>query len=277
MRPKTGRSQATESDNQPPMKRLLTSPGYLLGAIIALALTGCNTTYEMEVDAITNPTMTDADSYIIVPRDPETDVNDLRYKETVNYIKTALSGKGMYEALNAQDADMIIEVDYGMEPPRREYKVVEEPVFATIQQPDSIQTVTQRDPATGRMITYTVRVPGARSRELIGYQERLIAVIVNEKYMELTAKENLLEATGDVPAQEIWSVRVKNYDESDDLREYLPIMAASVADYVGEDTGTNHSVRLKEKDEVVQFIKRGINKKPENANLLVKESEKTSI
>jgi hypothetical protein len=40
-------------------------------------------------------------------------------------------------------------------------------------------------------------------------------------------------------------------------------MAASVADYVGEDTGTNHSVRLKEKDEVVQFIKRGINKKPE--------------
>ena len=83
--------------------------------------------------------------------------------------------------------------------------------------------------------------------------------------MELTAKENLFDQSGDIPAQEIWSVRVKNYDENDDLREYLPIMAASVADYVGEDTGTNHSVRLKEKDEVVQFIKRGINKKPEDA------------
>ncbi len=158
---------------------------------------------------------------------------------------------------------MVVEVDYGMEPPRREFKVIEEPVFATIQQPDTIQTVSQRDPKTGRVITYTVRVPGARSRELIGYQERLVSVIVNEKYMELTAKENLLEESGDVPAQEIWSVRVKNYDENDDLREYLPIMAASVADYVGEDTGTNQSVRLKEKDEVVQFIKRGINKKPE--------------
>jgi len=250
------------------MKRLQPNSYLLAGAVLAIGLlSGCNTTYEMEVDAITNPAVADAESYIIVPRDPETDTNDLRYKETVNYIKTALSGKGMYEALTAQDADMVIEVDYGMEPPRREFKVVEEPVFATIQQPDTIQTVSQRDPATGRIITYSVRVPGARSRELVGYQERLISVIVNEKYMELTAKENLLEQSGDIPAQEIWSVRVKNYDESDDLREYLPIMAASVADYVGEDTGTNHSVRLKEKDEVVQFIKRGINKKPESTTL----------
>ena len=150
---------------------------FRIGAFLAIALlSGCNTTYEMEVDAITNPAVSDAESYVIVPRDPETDINDLRYKETVAYIKTALSGKGMYEALSAQDADMVVEVDYGMEPPRREFKVVEEPVFATIQQPDRIQTVSQRDPKTGRVITYTVRVPGARSRELIGYQERLISI-----------------------------------------------------------------------------------------------------
>ena len=234
-------------------------PFYLIGAAFALLLAGCNTTYEMEVDAIKNPAIQDAESYVIIPRDPEQDVNDLRYKETVNYIKTALSGKGMYEAINAAEADMVIEIDYGMEPPRREMKVVEEPVFATIQEPDSMQTVQQRDPKTGRIITYTVRVPGRRSRELVGYQERLVAVIINEKYMELTAKENMLEAaSSDIPAQEIWSVRVRNYDENDDLREYLPIMAASVADYVGEDTGSNHNVKIKDNDEVVQFIKRGI-------------------
>lgn len=232
---------------------------YVLGAACALLFWGCNTTYEMEVDAIQNPTIQDADSYVIVPRDPEQDVNDLRYKETVSYIKTALSGKGMYEAIDAQEADMVIEIDYGMEPPRREMKVVEEPVFATIQEPDTYQTVSQQDPKTGRVITYTVRIPGRRSRELIGYQERLVAVIINEKYMELTAKENMLAAvSSDVPAQEIWSVRVRNYDENDDLREYLPIMAASVADYVDEDTGTNQKVRLKNNDEVVEFIKRGI-------------------
>lgn len=234
-------------------------PLYLIGAALALLLAGCNTTYEMEVDAISNPAFEDAESYIIIPRDPEQDVNDLRYIETVDYIKTALSGKGMYEAIDPKEADMVIEIDYGMEPPRREFKVIEEPVFATIQEPDTIQTISQRDPKTGRVITYTVRVPGRRSRELVGYQERLVSVIVNEKYMELTAKENMIgELSGDTPAQEIWSVRVRNYDENDNLREYLPIMAASVADYVGEDTGTHQSVKLKEKDEVVQFIKRGI-------------------
>ena len=241
-------------------------PILLVGAALSLLMTGCNTTYEMEVDAIKNPQIQDAETYVLVPRDPEQDVNDLRYNETVDYIKTALSAKGMYEAIDPLDADMVIEVDYGMEPPRREFKVVEEPVFATIQEPDRIQTVQQRDPKTGRIITYTVRIPGRRSRELIGYEERLVSVVVNEKYMELTAKENMMEAVAsDVPAQEIWSVRVRNYDENDDLREYLPIMAASVADYVGEDTGDNQSVRLKENDEVVQFIKRGMNSKTASA------------
>ena len=243
-----------------------TYPVLLFGALLGALMGGCNTTYEMEVDAIKNPQVQDAESYVIVPRDPEQDVNDLRYKETVNYIKTALSSKGMYEAIDPLEADMVIEVDYGMEPPRREFKVVEEPVFATIQQPDTIQTVQQRDPKTGRVITYTVRIPGRRSRELVGYQERLVSVVVNEKYMELTAKENMLETiSSDVPAQEIWSVRVRNYDENDDLREYLPIMAASVADYVGEDTGNNQNVRLKENDEVVQFIKRGMDGKTADA------------
>ncbi len=232
------------------------------GALLLLLLSGCNTTYEMEVDAISNPSITDAESYIIIPRDPETDVNDLRYKETVDYIKTALSGKGLYEALDAEEADMVVEIDYGMEPPRQEYRVVEEPVFATIQQPDTIQQVAQTDPKTGRTVVYNVRVPGRLSRELIGYEERLKSVVVNEKYLELTAKENTLVTSSDIPPQEIWSVQVRNYDENNDLREYIPIMAASVADYAGEDTGSNHNVRLREKDDVVQFIKKGIVQKP---------------
>ncbi len=83
------------------MKRFRNKFHFRIGAILVLALlSGCNTTYEMEVDAITNPAVNDAESYVIVPRDPETDTNDLRYKETVAYIKTALSGKGMYEALS---------------------------------------------------------------------------------------------------------------------------------------------------------------------------------
>jgi len=247
---------------------LLIKPYVLLTAalLIGLVLGGCNTTYEMEVDAIKNPAVEKKESYVIVPRDPDTDTSDLRYQETVAWIKTALSGKGMYEAVDPADADMVIEVEYGMEPPRREFKVVEEPVFATVREPDRLQRVSSVDPKTGKVVTYVVRVPGRRSQEVVGYQERVIPIVINEKYLELTAKEHIIaNPDGDTQCEEYWSVRVRNEDESDDLREYLPIMAASAADYLGEDTGTEQKVKLKSNDEVVEFIKRGLKRPPPTA------------
>lgn len=247
--------------------------GLIVGA--ALLFYGCTTTYEMEVDAIKNPEAEQKDSYLIVPRDPDTDTNDLRYQETVTWIKTALSGKGMYEAVTPEEADMVIEVDYGMEPPRREFKVVEEPVFATIQEPDRIEYVQTIDPKTGKVSRYAVRVPGRRSRELVGYQERVIPIVINEKYLELTAKENTMaSADGDTQGDELWSVVVRNEDENDDLREYLPIMASAATDYIGEDTGTETKIRLKSTDEVVQFVKRGLKRPPAQEP---SPSEKTEI
>ncbi len=230
--------------------------------LLALVLQGCTTTYEMEIDAIRNPAPidADADSYILVPRDPATDVNDLRYKETAGWIKTALSAKGMYEATDPLDADMIIEVDYGMEPPRQEVRIVEEPQYVRVQGPGSYQTMQVRDPKTGAVRTVQIYVPGRVSTELAGYQQRAITTVVNEKYLVLTAKENSLATDGDTAAEELWSVAVKNEDESDNLREYLPIMAASATDYIGEDTENKKTVRLKSDDEVIAFVKKGLSK-----------------
>lgn len=233
-------------------------------ACLALFLQACNTTYEMQVDAIKNPLPVDpdADSYVLIPRDPSVDPKDLRYQETARWIRTALSAKGMYEALDPLEADMVIEVDYGMEPPRREVEVVEVPVYRTIRGPGRYETRTVRDPQTGQVRTYQVYVPGRTSTELVGYEQEARTIIINEKYMVLTAKQNTLANSGDTAAEELWSVTVKNEDESADLREYLPIMASAATDYIGEDTGDATTVRIKGDDEVVDFIKRGIAKEP---------------
>lgn len=226
--------------------------------LLSIFLHGCKTTYRMEVDAISNPDITfEGDSYALVPKDPDTDINDLRYKETVKWIKTALSAKGMYEAPDPLNADMVIQVDYGIEAPRQEFKVIEEPVYHSIRGPDTVRTVASTN-AQGKTVYYQVAVPGRVRQEIVGYQERVISVIVNEKYLELVAVENRLEETGDVPANEIWSVRVRNMDESDNLREYLPIMASAATDYIGEDTGSQQDIKLTEDDERVLFIKKGI-------------------
>lgn len=233
-----------------------------IGLMVALLLQACNTTYEMQVDAIKNPAPIDpdADSYILVPRDPATDTTDLRYRETCEWIKTALSAKGMYEALDPLDADMVIEVDYGMEPPRQEVRVVEVPEYVQVRGPGTWTTRTIVDPETKQARTIRIYIPGRVSTELVGYSQQTRTFIINEKYMVLTAKENTLEEGGDAPAQELWSVTVKNEDESNDLREYLPIMASAATDYIGEDTEKSTTVRLKSDDEVVTFIKKGISK-----------------
>ncbi|MBK1877001.1 hypothetical protein [Pelagicoccus mobilis] len=227
---------------------------------VAFLLQACNTTYEMQVDAIKNPYPIDpeADSYVLVPRDPSVDTSDLRYQETANWIRTALSAKGMYEALDPLEADMVIEVDYGMEPPRQEVRIVEVPEYRTVQGPGRYVTQSVRDPKTGKVTTYTVYVPGRRTTELIGYSQQAQTIIINEKYMVLTAKQNTLAESGDAAAEELWSVTVKNEDDSTDLREYLPIMASAATDYIGEDTETAKTVRLKSDDEVVDFVKKGI-------------------
>lgn len=229
---------------------------------LAFLLQGCKTTYEMQVDAIKNPVPIDpdADSYVLVPRDPSVDTSDLRYQETANWIRTALSAKGMYEALDALEADMVIEVDYGMEPPRQEVRIVEIPEYRSVRGPGRYVTQTVRDPNTGQTRTYTVYVPGRVSTELVGYSQQAQTIIINEKYMVLTAKQNTLAESGDIAAEELWSVTVKNEDESTDLREYLPIMASAATDYIGEDTESAQTVRIKGDDEVVDFVKKGIAK-----------------
>lgn len=236
----------------------------LAGLAVLVFLFGCTNTYEMQVDAIKNPTspIPEAESYVLVPRDPSTDINDLRYKETVKWIKTALSAKGMYEAPDPSTADMVIEVDYGMEPPRQEIQIREEPVFQRIQEPGSYHTMAVRDPETGAVRMVRIYQPGRVSTELVGYQERAISVVVNEKYLVLTAKENARAESGDRPPEELWSVTVSNEDSSDNLREYLPIMASAATDYIGEDTQTAKTVRLKSDDEVVVFVKQGLAKEP---------------
>ena len=106
----------------------------LLVAGTALLLGGCTTTYQVQVDAISQatPAAASAQSYEIQSNDPRVDPESLRHKEVASYVKTALSGKGMYEAPPGVKADVVVSVDYGMEPPRVKYETETFPIFAQV-------------------------------------------------------------------------------------------------------------------------------------------------
>src|ERR1041385_1400398 len=86
---------------------------------------GCasSTTHEVKVDAIAKPAA-EGQSYKLKSKDPRLGEENLRYHEAADFVRTALSGKGMYEAPSDDKADMIVEIDYGLDAPRTKLESV---------------------------------------------------------------------------------------------------------------------------------------------------------
>jgi hypothetical protein len=236
-------------------------------AALAL-LAGCSTTrtYTVQVDAIAKPAKTEAQastppqSYHIRSRNPKLDESSLRYKEVSDYVKTALSGKGMYEAPTPELADVVIDIDYGMDAPRVKFETMASPIIErTADRVESTpQTFLVKLPdGSVQAVTRNVNVIRPGIEQVVGMREEVIPVIVYEKYLKVSARENK-EANEGRPPDEVWSVNVSAEDKSQELRKYLPILASATADYIGTNTKESKPVKVGENDEVVKFVKKGM-------------------
>lgn len=223
----------------------------------SLAWSGCATTYAVKVDAITQPKVKEAAaSYRIRNKNPGMEEDNLRYKEAANYVKTALSGRGMYEAPVDVTPDVIVELDYGVEPPSVRMEKTSVPVY--VQTGGGVSYNPLAVPgANGNVIQRTVPVYEAPHTELVGYQDVMTPVAIYEKYLHISARENKENHEGKVPA-EIWSVNTSFEDESKDIRKYLPLLASASMESIGTDTGSRKTIKLKETDQNVSFVKKGM-------------------
>src|SRR4051812_12619540 len=224
--------------------------------LIAFA-TGCSSsTYHVKVDAITkaDAVKSDAQSYKIKSKNPALGEENLRYKEAADYVKTALSGKGLYEATSEEKADMIIDLDYGMEAPRTKIERVSVPVYAQVGGGVRYDQVPVTD-AKGNTTMRTVAVYEAPRNELVGYDNVPKQVTIYEKYLRITARENKVASEGR-PPPELWSIQASAEDESKDLRKYLPIMASATMDYIGQDSSSQKVVKVRADGPGVEFIRK---------------------
>ena len=225
--------------------------------LLALILGGCTSAYQVKVDAISKPGVVDAQSYRIRHKSGATTGEEsLREREAANYIRTALSGKGLYEAPVPENADMVIEVDFGIEQPRTKMERNSMPIYAQVGGGIRYETVPVTS-ANGRTSMRTVAVHQPPRSELIGYQDVVVPVTTYEKYIALKARENRQLEEGR-PPEELWSVRASSEDESDDLRKYLPVLASASISYIGSDSTNQKTVKVREGDPDVVFVKKGL-------------------
>src|SRR5690606_38849599 len=102
-----------------------------LFTLAALLFTGCATTHSFRVDAIQNPEAVAARSFVIVPADPETGPQDLRFLEAANYAEAALATRGFFRVDGLGQADMVIALDASVGPPTTVSRTVNQPIYAT--------------------------------------------------------------------------------------------------------------------------------------------------
>lgn len=241
------------------------SASLILATAAALSLAACSTTsYQVKVDAISknNATTTsgtptsELQSYKLKSKNPAVGDENLRYKEAAEYVKTALSSKGLYEAPSPDKADMVVELEYGLDAPRSKMEVVSVPVYAQTGGGVRYEQVPTVD-ARGIRGMRTVAVYQPPRTELVGFDEVPRMVTIYEKYLRVTARENTTGREGRPPS-EVWSVNVSAEDESKDLRKYLPILASATADYIGKDSSNQKVVKIKDPSQLTDFIRKGM-------------------
>lgn len=201
---------------------------------------GCATRYDVKLDATAKPGA-DTISYALRNASAADDVDSLRYREAANHVRTALSGRGLYEAPPNVEPDVIVSIDYGVTP-RVQRELVMRPKAPAILAPPE-KTVN----SDGERIT-------PKSPEL---EQVTVETTTYEKYLHLVAHEAKPAAENGAPPQ-IWSVDVTSTGESKNLREYLPVLVAASIEYVGKDSRGQKTIQLKDSDADVVFVKKGM-------------------
>lgn len=238
-------------------------PAAVLFAGIALFEVGCtSSTYQVKVDAVSHPSAgtttagSEPQSYKIKSKNPALGDENLRYSEAAGFVKTALSSKGLYEAPSQDRADMIVELEYGIDAPRTRIESIIVPVYAPSGggvRYEQVPVVDPRGNTTYRTMA-VYRPPVAQS---VGFDEVPQVVTIYEKYLHVTARENKPGSEGRPPS-EVWSVSVSTEDESKDLRKYLPILASATADYIGKDSTGQRTIKIKDPSQLTTFIRHGM-------------------
>lgn len=245
----------SDSPQQPARSRAHAAIGAIAAATCLLA--GCATTHVVKVDSLAKPKAENAISYEIKNRNPLVADDSLRYKEAAGMVKTALSGKGLYEAPPNTKPDIVVDLDYGVGPPQMRRETVSEPVYITL--PGQIRTerVQVGTDSQGRPIYQTITVQDPPTTEFAGFREYMVTVVVYEKYLKLSARENKEAAEGR-PAAEVWTVDVTSEGESRDIRKNLPVLVAASIDYIGKDSQGQKTIRIKDSSSDIAFVKKGM-------------------
>lgn len=193
-----------------------------LPILTAIFLSGCATkpVFLINVDSICDTSISiENRSYTLLPSKKDLDTDDLRYKLFAGYIHKGLSAQGYTPANSAEEAKIIIIIDYGIEEPKTHNYAYAAPI-----------------------------VKGTGGAMVAGSYTTFVRYLILQG---IDAGEH--RKSGKLKT--LWKTTITSEGASDDLRLVLPYMIAASIPYISKDTGQKVLIQLKENDRAVLTLK----------------------
>ncbi len=215
-------------------------PRFLVaGTMLAFALdfAGCAHTYSVKVDALCNTEVTPSTSYRLVAHDDVKADFDPQYQDKVQLIENALASRGYYEAEAPRDAEIVVEVDFGVGS-RRKSTIDEDCLLA-----DGMRTpAPQVRPHVSRNPTLTPNPAPA-----LPPPTRVTVITLYEKFLTLSARETEKATRGLRKPVELWRVNVAVEDTKQTVDDCLPVLVFTAIDKIGTSTEARERVRVSDR------------------------------
>ena len=224
-----------------------------LFAAFALFLGGCASThYEIRVNASAPVQTARTGTYRIVDRvvPPQ---HALLYQDAAKIVRRAFAAKGMREATDGTEPDVLIVFGCGIGPATTRRTTVSQPVFLLVVGRVSYQRIQVGYTARGDPIYKEVPVQEPMRDEFAGVRTYPVDVKVFKKQLRLRAFENK-DAADQVTPVEAWSVDATCEGEGQEIRQVLPALAAACMVYAGKNLPHPETIRLKDTDRNVAAI-----------------------
>lgn len=221
---------------------------------IAFLLAGCGSKFTIKVDSISDQgSAPGGKNYVLYSGMSDVPLDDLHFREFSTYFRHILKTIGYREVGDRESAQLAIYFSYGISAGKDIYYSYMRPIYETVGGDTIRYTETRTDPSGATThTTGTTRIP--LHRQVVGMETERASYTLYTAFAVIEAKR-----IGDLQqgseARTVWKTTIKSTGKSDDLRAIIPAMAAAAEHYLGENTGSQKTIRLYERDSKVKRMR----------------------
>lgn len=199
--------------------------GAFLLIATGLVASGCastSATHAVRITAAAEPTAKFGYAYLLAKDTAGRAATDSFHAEMTERIRTALAQRGMYEAFDPDQADVIVSFDYGEHPPHTQVTTVTEPVLT------GSGPMGPGMGMGGAAIPPLAAGPGLPAgHPSVVMVETLRVTRTSEKFLRIDGRANTEDK------ERIWSVDATVEDEGTPIAACIPAMVDAVIEYIG--------------------------------------------